>query len=52
MGFAKIYHAICLAKVCGYRGRSVQYFAFGANLDPKVLEKRNIATRVPHQKLW
>jgi len=34
-----------LLKIFGWRGRPVQYFAFGANLDPAVLELRKITVR-------
>lgn len=38
-----IYHAFCLFKMCGYRGTKELYFAFGGNLDPEVLKRRNIS---------
>ena len=37
-----IYHFFCFLKLTGMKGQTVQYFAYGGNLDPEVLKKRNI----------
>ncbi len=39
-----LYHFLCLLKALGYRGSNRIYFAYGANLDPAVLKRRNLFT--------
>jgi hypothetical protein len=36
------YHFLCFLKLLGLRGGTSQYFAYGGNLDPAILERRNI----------
>lgn len=37
-----IYHFLCFLKLVGAKGGTTHYFAYGGNLDPEVLKKRNI----------
>lgn len=36
------YHFFCFLKLIGWKGPQVRYFAYGGNLDPKVIQRRNI----------